>query len=39
MKTINRIQINPIHRDLIIATLTGFAMAVVVILAVVVVIA
>lgn len=39
MKTSNRIQINPIHRDLIIAALTGFAMAVIVILAVVIVIA
>jgi hypothetical protein len=39
MKTINRTQINPIHRDLIIATLTGFTMAVIVILATVIVIA
>lgn len=39
MKTIARLQINPIHRDLIIATFTGFTMAIIVVLAIVIVLA
>jgi hypothetical protein len=38
MKTLTKIQINPIHRDLIIALVTGFTVAVVIVSAVVIVI-
>lgn len=38
MKTLTKIQINPIHRDLIIALVTGFTMAVLIVSAVVIVI-
>ena len=38
MKTLTKIQINPIHRDLLIALVTGFAMAVIIVSAVVIVI-
>jgi len=38
MKTLTKIQINPIHRDLIIALVTGFTMAVIIVSAVVIVI-
>jgi hypothetical protein len=35
MKTLSKININPIHRDLLIATVAGFAMALVLVSAVV----
>ncbi len=38
MKTLVKIQINPIHRDLIIALVAGFTMAVILVSAVVIVI-
>jgi len=38
MKTLTKIQINPIHRDLLIALVTGFTMAVIIVSAVVIVI-
>ena len=38
MKTITKIQINPIHRGLLIALIAGFTMAVVIVSAVVIVI-
>jgi len=38
MKTQSKIQINPIHRDLLIALVTGFTMAVIIVSAVVIVI-
>jgi len=38
MKTLAKIQINPIHRDLVIALVTGFTMAVIIVSAVVIVI-
>ena len=38
MKTLAKIQINPIHRDLLIATVAGFTMAVIIVSAVVIVI-
>ncbi len=38
MKVLSRIQMNPIHRDLIIATVTGFTMAVLIVMAVMVLI-
>jgi len=37
MKTLTKIQINPIHRDLLIALVTGFTMAVVIVSTVVIV--
>jgi len=36
MKTQSKIQINPIHRDLLIALMTGFTMAVIIVSAVVI---
>lgn len=38
MKTLTKIQINPIHRDLLIALIAGFTMAVIIVSAVVIVI-
>jgi hypothetical protein len=38
MKTQSKIQINPIHRDLLIALVTGFTMAVIIVSTVVIVI-
>jgi hypothetical protein len=38
MKTLAKIQINPIHRDLLIAMVAGFTMAVIIVSAVVIVI-
>jgi hypothetical protein len=38
MKTLAKIHINPIHRDLVIALMTGFTMAVLIVSAVVFVI-
>jgi len=38
MKTLSKIQINPIHRDLLIALVAGFTMAVLIVSAVVMII-
>ena len=38
MKTLTKIQINPIHRDLLIALIAGFTMAVIIVSTVVIVI-